>query len=250
MKVAATALLLGAATSAVAYEQQQVLQMPKGASELWSKPLHNLEESLKTLTGEARALWDEIAMMFPESFEKASFFSSPKPHTRKADSEWDHVTKGAEVQSVWVKNADGAKEREVGGKLENYNLRTKSVDPSALGIDKVKQYSGYLDDEENDKHLFYCRSSFDNTLGAITNLSQGSSSPATTPRTTPWCFGKSLGWVNRMVRLLTQFQAQRWSWMLVVDWSLYGAWSRLHQQEDRSCPQPILLECQRFRHFP
>jgi cathepsin A (carboxypeptidase C) len=25
-----------------------------------------------------------------------------------------------------------------------------------LGVDKVKQYSGYLDDEEEDKHLFYC----------------------------------------------------------------------------------------------
>ena len=24
------------------------------------------------------------------------------------------------------------------------------------GVDKVKQYSGYLDDDEEDKHLFYC----------------------------------------------------------------------------------------------
>jgi cathepsin A (carboxypeptidase C) len=77
-------------------------------------------------------------------------------HTKRPDSEWDHVVKGAEVQSVWVENAQGDKERDVDGKLENYNLRVKKVDPAVLGVDKVKQYSGYLDDEETDKHLFYC----------------------------------------------------------------------------------------------
>lgn len=160
MKVATSALLVGAASAAVAPGQQHVLKFPDSFSELkqsaWSKPLHNLEESLKTLTGEARAIWDEVAMMYPESFDKAAFFSKPKPHTRKQDSEWDHVVKGADVQSVWVENANGEKEREIDGKLENYNLRVKKVDPSVLGVDKVKQYSGYLDDEEEDKHLFYC----------------------------------------------------------------------------------------------
>ncbi len=158
MRVAASALLVGAASAAIA-PQQQVFKFPtKPASEDWSKPLHSLQESLESLTGEARQLWDEVAMMFPESFDKANFFSSPKPHTRKADSEWDHIMKGADVQSVWVENSKGEKEREVDGKLENYNLRTKKIDPSELGVDKVKQYSGYLDDEENDKHLFYCES--------------------------------------------------------------------------------------------
>jgi cathepsin A (carboxypeptidase C) len=159
MKVATSALLIGAASAAMA-PQQQVLQFPELPKELntesWSKPLHNLEESLKSLTGEARRIWDEVALMFPESFENAAFFSSPKPHTKRPDSEWDHVVKGAEVQSVWVENAQGDKERDVDGKLENYNLRVKKVDPAVLGVDKVKQYSGYLDDEETDKHLFYC----------------------------------------------------------------------------------------------
>ncbi|AOW00857.1 Alpha/Beta hydrolase protein [Yarrowia lipolytica] len=35
----------------------------------------------------------------------------------------------------------------------NYALRAK--DPSSLGLDKVKQYSGYLDVEDEDKHFFY-----------------------------------------------------------------------------------------------
>ncbi len=40
--------------------------------------------------------------------------------------------------------------------LSNYKLRGKTVDPSALGVDTVKQYAGYLDDNEKNKHLFYC----------------------------------------------------------------------------------------------
>jgi cathepsin A (carboxypeptidase C) len=60
-------------------------------------------------------------------------------------------------RSVWIENANGEKERAIDGKLEAYNLRTKKVDPSKLGVDTVKQYSGYLDDEQNDKHLFYCK---------------------------------------------------------------------------------------------
>lgn len=155
MKVAASALLFGAASAAVA-PQQQIFKAPKDSStSSWTKPLHNLQESLKSLTGEARQVWDEVAMMFPEAMDQSSFFSLPKPHTRRHDSEWDHIIKGADVQSVWVTNAQGDKEREIEGKLENYSLRTKKVDPSALGVDKVKQYSGYLDDDEEDKHLFY-----------------------------------------------------------------------------------------------
>ncbi|KAL5117937.1 hypothetical protein ACEQ8H_004082 [Pleosporales sp. CAS-2024a] len=158
MRVAASALLAGAASAAMA-PQQQVLKFPSSFSELkneaWTKPLHNLEESLKTLTGEARAVWDEVAMMYPESFDKAAFFSTPKPHARKHDSEWDHIVKGADVQSVWVENAQGEKEREIDGKLEQFDLRVKKVDPSVLGVDNVTQYSGYLDDNEEDKHLFY-----------------------------------------------------------------------------------------------
>ena len=109
------------------------------------------------MTSEAKAVWDDVANMFPEAMDKATYFSAPKPNTRKPDSTWDYVVKGADVQNVWVNNAQGQKEREIDGKLDTYNLRAKKVDPSKLGVDTVKQYSGYLDDEENDKHLFYCK---------------------------------------------------------------------------------------------
>ena len=85
--------------------------------------------------------------------------SPPKRPNRRPDAEWDHIVRGSELQSVWVENAEtGVREREVDGKLENHTLRVKKVDPSALGVDPgVKQYSGYLDDDEEDKHLFYCK---------------------------------------------------------------------------------------------
>ena len=158
MKVVASTLLLGAASAAVTSPGQQVLQDPvQKASSQWSKPLNSFSESLKSLSSDARSAWDEVAMFFPEAMDKAAFFSTPKPHTRKPDSHWDYAIKGQDVQSVWVENADGQMERDIDGRLENYNLRGKKVDPSKLGVDPgVKQYSGYLDDEEEDKHLFYC----------------------------------------------------------------------------------------------
>ena len=156
MRVLAPSLVIAGSASAFS-PIQQVLQAPQYASESWSRPLHDLQGSLKSLSKETRAVWDEVAMMFPEAMDKANFFSPPKKHTRKPDSHWDSITKGADIQSVWVEGKDGAKEREIDGKLENYNMRSKGVDPSALGVDPgVKQISGYLDDEENDKHLFYC----------------------------------------------------------------------------------------------
>lgn len=148
--------------------QQQVLKNPlreqnpseqaaKPVTDAWAKTLHHLADSIKEIPSEAKAIWDEVSMMFPDAMDKATLFTSPKPHTRKPDSAWDYIVRGADVQSVWVENAKGEKEREIDGKLEQYNLRAKKVDPSKLGVDTVKQYSGYLDDEENDKHLFYCK---------------------------------------------------------------------------------------------
>lgn len=50
-----------------------------------------------------------------------------------------------------------AEGKQASAELANYNLRANKMDPSKLGVDKVKQYSGYLDDEAQDKHLFYCK---------------------------------------------------------------------------------------------
>ena len=110
------------------------------------------------MPSQAKGLWDEMSLLVPGFMEKASnFISHPKAHTKKPDSEWDRVIKGEDIQNMWVET-DGVKHRKLDGHLKDYNMRVKKVDPSKLGVDKVKQYSGYLDDEANDKHLFYCES--------------------------------------------------------------------------------------------
>ena len=157
MKLFIPSLLVG--TCAASIQQQTPLQdqAPQQLQDSWTNPLKDLKNSLKSLTTEARAVWDEIAMMYPGAMDQASLFSAPKKHNRRPDSHWDHVIHGADVQSVWVENERGEQERDIDGRLNAYDLRAKGVDPGLLGVDpKVKQYSGYLDDKENDKHLFYC----------------------------------------------------------------------------------------------
>ena len=160
MKAFTASLLIGAAAAIVPGTQlplQLPKQFPTEAKDVFQNQLHNVKDVLKGLTAEARAIWDEVTLMYPEEMSAASFFSKPKKHIRKPDHEWDHIVRGADIQSVWVENANGEKEREIDGKLESYDMRVKKVDPSIIGVDPdVKQYSGYLDDNENDKHLFYC----------------------------------------------------------------------------------------------
>lgn len=169
MRISASTVLLGAASAASAAsfqnQAQQVLAdnfhkahdaIKPVADSFAHTTLESFEEAFNGMNSQAKALWDEIKLLVPESaFDKPTWFSKPKAAKRRKD--WDHVVKGADVQKLWVKGADGEKHREVGGQLDNFNLRVKSVDPSKLGVDKVKQYSGYLDDEANDKHLFYCK---------------------------------------------------------------------------------------------
>ena len=161
MKLSSSTLLLGTATAALASRQQPLQEHVKSAAKSladgWTSSTEHLLHAIKDAPAEAKALWEEVSMLYPEAMEKATSVPPPKAYTRKPDSAWDHIMKGADIQSVWVENNQGQQERELDGKLDAYNLRTKKVDPSKLGVDTVKQYSGYLDDEENDKHLFYCR---------------------------------------------------------------------------------------------
>ena len=161
MKVAARTLLLGASTAALAAQDQQ--QVLGGVSDAFGpvvdsfkQPLESFEKALGKMPSQAKGLWDEMSLLVPGFMEKASnFISHPKSHTKKPDSEWDRIIKGEEIQNMWIET-DGVKHRKLDGHLKDYSMRVKKVDPSKLGVDKVKQYSGYLDDEANDKHLFYC----------------------------------------------------------------------------------------------
>jgi cathepsin A (carboxypeptidase C) len=169
MRLSTSALVLGAASSAVGFQDQKVLNNPKSTFGLdfnkvgdidfdsWTKPL---KEAYGEATSEAKAIWAEVSMLAPDAvdaFKKHLISAKPKKHSRIADSKWDHVVHGADVQKLWATNAKGESHRKVGGKIDNFKLRAKKVDPSKLGVDTVKQYSGYLDDNEKDKHLFYCK---------------------------------------------------------------------------------------------
>lgn len=67
-------------------------------------------------------------------------------YTRRPNKSWDFILNGADIER---------REEPTNATLSEYSLRGKSVDPSALGVDKVKQYAGYLDDNSQNKHLFY-----------------------------------------------------------------------------------------------
>lgn len=133
------------------------MQVADQALENPARHLDYLQDSLQSLTAQARAAWDEVSSKFPEALKQATSPSRPKGHTRRPDSYWDHITKGAELPNLWVQIKADSPGDDATEDLDEYNLRSKKRDPAVLGVDPgVTQYSGYLDDEENDKHLFYC----------------------------------------------------------------------------------------------
>ncbi|KAK6333354.1 hypothetical protein TWF718_011168 [Orbilia javanica] len=108
----------------------------------------SVADALKALPEATRDLWAEVENMLPRKLDQMSMKSSPKKHTKRPRSHWDFHVSGDEVSIM----DDGKLDND----LAHYKLRGKKVDPAKLGVDPgVKQYSGYLDDEEDDKHLFY-----------------------------------------------------------------------------------------------
>lgn len=93
-----------------------------------------LNEPLEYVSDETKSLWSEMMLKFPDAVGSLQFTSGPKKLISKARNFDFHVTDK---------------------KVPNHKLRVKKHDPSVLGIDTVKQYSGYLDVEDEDKHFFY-----------------------------------------------------------------------------------------------
>ncbi|KAF3168739.1 hypothetical protein TWF225_011485 [Orbilia oligospora] len=108
----------------------------------------SVADAIKALPEATRDLWAEVENMLPRKLDQISVKSSPKKHTKRPKSHWDFHVSGDEVSIM----DDGKLDED----LAHFKLRGKKVDPSKLGVDPgVKQYSGYLDNEEDDKHLFY-----------------------------------------------------------------------------------------------
>lgn len=80
--------------------------------------------------------------------------SAAKTINVRPDSEWDTITHGADLIAKRAVGGDSYPEY-----ISDYKMRSRAVrDPSSLGVDTVKQISGYLDDNKQDKHLFFCKS--------------------------------------------------------------------------------------------
>lgn len=123
--------ILALASSIDAFSIQQTLF----GENLLEKASEVLGVSIETIPNDVKKLWGEMQLSFPNAASNLEFLSKSKPHTAKPASEFDfHVQTDS---------------------LPNYALRVKKNGPESLGIDTVKQYSGYLDVEDEDKHFFY-----------------------------------------------------------------------------------------------
>ncbi|AOW03211.1 Alpha/Beta hydrolase protein [Yarrowia lipolytica] len=101
------------------------------ASSLWQQ--HVLGDNKDGISAADISLWKEVEQQFPGQIaskmeEMESRFAPKKTTKRKAN---------------WISTTS----------LNGNTLRV--ADPSSLGVDTVQQYSGYVDIEEEDKHLFY-----------------------------------------------------------------------------------------------
>ncbi|SCU86482.1 LAFA_0E01024g1_1 [Lachancea sp. 'fantastica'] len=125
-----------AASSVQAASLQNVFQ----ANTLLDKAISalglNEQQVLDSVPKSIQKVWGEMGMLFPKETSELEFITKPKSKINsKPDSEWDFVVQ----------------------EHPEHKLRVNKVkDPKVLGIDPgVKQYTGYLDVEEEDKHFFY-----------------------------------------------------------------------------------------------
>lgn len=130
MKVLNVAIAFLSATLAAASVQQPLQADANTQGWAFDAALDFFGVSGLEVSSSVRALWDELELTVPDVVKTAFRKSEPASATRKTD--WDfHVT------SDRVKG----------------ELRIKK--PKELGIDSVKQYSGYLDADDGDKHFFF-----------------------------------------------------------------------------------------------
>lgn len=92
-----------------------------------------LDQPFESIPESAKKAWLEVSMEFPAEVAKLNFKSKPKK-AKQYLSQFDFSVTDA--------------------KHPNHQLRGK-LTPVDLGVDTVKQYTGYLDVEDEDKHFFY-----------------------------------------------------------------------------------------------
>jgi cathepsin A (carboxypeptidase C) len=118
-------------------DQEPIIASPliDGVNGILSQAASLFDETLDDLPELTLNAWREIELTASEKIKGLLKKSEPAEFKRRPDSDWD----------FHVSNTQ---------KFPNHKLRIKS--PHKLGVDdSVKQYSGYLDIEEGDKHFFF-----------------------------------------------------------------------------------------------
>lgn len=93
-----------------------------------------LKEPAEVISDETRSLWSEMFTQYPDAVANMKFGSIIKKIRNKHQVNFDY-----HVSDI---------------KLPNHKLRAKAT-PGDLGVDDVKQYTGYLDIADENKHFFY-----------------------------------------------------------------------------------------------
>lgn len=119
------------------------------------EPIHDLEAYTALV-----ASWKELLVEFgPKRLvqeiadykERVSSF----PGTQQSSKKSATANANANANSFQRGRASADYEVVSNAKFSGHSLRIKDGNPEALHLDTVKQYTGYLDIEEEDKHLFY-----------------------------------------------------------------------------------------------
>jgi cathepsin A (carboxypeptidase C) len=108
---------------------QTILQPPVVGPSIFEQAAQYFEESIESSA--LPSIWDRLQAEFPDKVRTILTPSDPITSHRRTD--WDFHVQSEEFPS--------------------HGLRIKS--PKELEIDTVKQYSGYLDVEDEDKHFFF-----------------------------------------------------------------------------------------------
>lgn len=101
--------------------------------DVFAKIAQYFQDPLENISKDTMQLWYDMFAQFPDTIGDMKFKSPPKKATKNKATFDFHVSDA---------------------KLPNHKLRVKAT-PEDLGIDTVKQYTGYLDVEDEDKHFFY-----------------------------------------------------------------------------------------------
>ncbi|CAN6615870.1 carboxypeptidase Y [Trichomonascus vanleenenianus] len=136
---------LAASGLASPLDTQHLLKLQKGGGNLLDQLSEQLGGISANIPHEAYQIWSELASEYPQVLSKAVKTLKAELAPKKPQS----PKKAAELAAMADKWLHTITDKAFPG----HTLRAGS--PGSIGLGDTKQYSGYLDVEDGDKHLFY-----------------------------------------------------------------------------------------------